>query len=81
MSNSMRLHNLGSTTLSAEVLTEQRGAQVDVCGFIAGWSPDDPLASESADPRYLMDQDGRFPQHPPAELTALGRRLLGVDRW
>ena len=54
---------------------------MDVCGFIAGWSPDDPLASESADPRYLMDQDGRFPQHPPAELTALGRRLLGVDRW
>ena len=57
---------------------------VDVCGFIGGWSEDDPLASESVDKRYLLssyDGHGRFPAHPPAVLTPLGRKLLGNDAW
>ena len=61
---------------------------VDVCAFIGGWSPDEPLvdAAASADARYILSSydDGavrQFPAHKPARLTALGKKLLGLKRW
>ena len=79
----------GGEQVSMEAERERRVESwrhgVDVCAFIGGWSPSpDPLASESVDKRYLLssyDSHGRFPSHPPALLTPLGRKLLGLDAW
>lgn len=49
---------------------------VDVCGFIGGWSPDDPLGSESVDKRYLLtayDGTGRSALYFP-----MGREGIAV---
>ena len=54
---------------------------VDVCAFISNhWSPDEPLKAPP-DKRYLVDSEGQFPRHPPAKLTALGEKLLGLTQY
>lgn len=61
---------------------------VDVCAFIGGWSPDEPLvdAAASADRRYILSSYDnaaarQFPAHEPARLTPLGEKLLGLEPW
>lgn len=62
--------SMGPARESDEELREQR---------VAAWQENRPLAYRTAfpgDPRGIEQARGK-----PAELTPLGRRLLGIDRW